>query len=57
MVIHSMKESSEKAVEINIEHRLNVAEQQDDKTFKVKSDIYDSYEVWEITATRTPMKI
>ena len=40
-----MKESSEKAVEINIELRLNVAEQQDDKTFKVKSDIYDSYEV------------
>ena len=39
MVIHSMKESSEKAVEINIEHRLNVAEQQDDKTFKVKSDM------------------
>ena len=33
MVIHSMKESSEKAVEINVEHRLNVAEQQDDKTF------------------------
>jgi hypothetical protein len=40
-----MKESSEKAMEINIELRLNVDEQQDDKTFKVKSDIDDSDEV------------
>ena len=40
-----MKESFEKAMEINIELRLNVAEQQDDKTFKVKSDIYYSCEV------------
>ena len=35
-----MKESSEKAMEINIELRLNVDEQQDDK-----SDIDDSDEV------------
>ena len=34
-----MKESSEKAMEINIQLWLNVDEQQDDKTFKVKSDI------------------
>ena len=40
-----MKESSEKAMGINIELRLNVDEQQDDKTFKVKSDIDDSDEV------------
>ena len=39
-----MKESCEKAMEINIEVRLNVDEQQDDKTFQVKSDIDDSYE-------------
>ena len=32
-------------MEINIELRVNVDEQQDDKTFKVKSDIDDSYEV------------
>ena len=40
-----MKESSEKAMEVNIELRLNVDEQQYDKTFKVKSDIDDSDEV------------
>ena len=40
-----MKESSEKAMEINIELRLNVDEQQEEKTFKVKSDIDDSDEV------------
>ena len=40
-----MKESSEKAMEIIIELRLNVDEQQDDKIFKVKSDIDDSDEV------------
>ena len=34
-----MNESYEKAMEINIELRLNVDEQQDDKTFKVKSGI------------------
>ena len=51
-----MKESSEKAMEINIALRLNVDEQQDDKTFKVKLDIDDSDEVEEITATRTSMK-
>ena len=50
-----MKESSEKAIEVNNEPRLNVDEQQDDKTFKVKSDIDDSDEVQEITASRTPM--
>ena len=51
-----MKESSEKAIEVNNEPRVNVDEQQDDKTFKVKSDIDDSDEVQEITAARTPMK-
>ena len=33
--IHSRKESYEKAMEIIIEPRLNVGEQQNDKTFKV----------------------
>ena len=51
-----MKESSEKAMEVNNEPRLNFDEQQDDKTFKVKSDIDDSDEVQEITAARTPME-
>ena len=51
-----MKESSEKAMEVNNELRLNVDEQQDDKALKVKSDIDDSDEVQEITAARTPMK-
>ena len=36
-----MKESSEKAMEFNIELRCNVDEQQYDKTCKVKSDIDD----------------
>ena len=40
-----MKKSSGKALEVNIEIWLNVDEQQDDKTFKVKSDIDDSDEV------------
>ena len=40
-----MKESAEKAIEINIELRLNVDKQQDDQTFKVKWDIDDSEEV------------
>ena len=40
-----MKESSEKAMEVNNELRLNVDEEQDDKTLKVKSDINDSDEV------------
>ena len=40
-----MKESSENAMEINIELRLNVDEQQNDRTFKVKSDMYDSYKI------------
>ena len=51
-----MKENSEKAMELNNELRLNVDEQQDDKTLKVKSGIDDSDEVQEITAARTPMK-
>ena len=51
-----MKESSEKAMEVNNEPRLNFDEQQDDKTFKVKSDIDDSDEVQEITAAQTPMQ-
>ena len=51
-----MKESSENTIEVHIELRLNVDEQKGDKTFKVKSDIDDSYEVKEITATRNPMK-
>ena len=34
-----MKDSSEKAMEVNIELKLNAHEQQDDKTLKVKSDI------------------
>ena len=37
-----MKESSENALKVKIELRLNVDEQQDDKTFKVKSEIDDS---------------
>ena len=52
-----MKESSENAMEVNNELRLNVDEQQDDKTLKVKPDIDYSDEVQEITAARTPMKI
>ena len=51
-----MKVSSEKAMEVNIELRLNIDEPQDDKTFKVKSDIDDSNEILEITATKIPMK-
>ena len=46
-----MKESSEMAMEVNIELMFNVDEQQNDKTFKVKSNIDDSDEVEEITAT------
>ena len=44
-------------MEVNNETRLNVYEQQDDKTVKVKSDIDDSDEVEAITVARTPMKI
>ena len=40
--VQSMNESSEKAMEVNIELRWNVDKLQDDKTFKVKSDIHDS---------------
>ena len=50
-----MKESSERAMELNNEPRLNVDEQQDDNNFKVKSDIDGSDEVHEVTAARTPM--
>ena len=52
-----MRDSFEKAMEVNIELRLNVDEQQDDKAFKVKSDIDYSDEVQEVTAARTPMEI
>ena len=52
-----MKESSEKAMEVNNEQRLNVDGQQDEKTFKVKSGIDDSHEVQEITVATIPMKI
>ena len=44
-------------MEVNNDYRLNVDEQQDEKTFKVKSDIDDSDEVQEISAARTPMKL
>ena len=50
-----MKESSEKAIEVNNEFRLNVDELQNDKKCKKKSDIDDADEVQEITAARTPM--
>ena len=40
-----MKRSSEKAMEVKIELRVNVETQHDDKTFKVKSDIDNSDEV------------
>ena len=56
MGVHIIKESSEKAIKVNNELRLNVDEQQDDKIVKVKSDIDDSDEIQEITAARTPMK-
>ena len=56
MGVHSIKESTEKAMEVNNDVRVNVDEQQDDKTLKVNSDIDDSDEVQEITAARTPMK-
>ena len=36
-----MKESSEKAMEINVELRLNIDKQQYDKTLKFKSVKYD----------------
>ena len=43
-------------MEVNSEPRVNFNEQQDDKTFKVKSDIDDSDEVQEITTARTPLE-
>ena len=51
-----MKESSEKAMEINIEVRLNVYEQQYDKIFKVKSDIDDSDEVLKNHSYQNPQE-
>ena len=51
-----MKERSEKAIEVNNEPRVNVDEQHDNKTFKVKSDIDDADKVQEITSARTPMQ-
>ena len=51
-----MKGSSEKAMEVNNEIRVNVDELQDDKKCKKKSDIDDADEVQEIKAARTPMK-
>ena len=51
-----MKKSSEKAIEVNNELRLNVDEQQDNKNhLKLKWDIVDADEVQEITAVRTSM--
>ena len=43
-------------MEVNNGPRLNVDEQQDYKTFKVKLDIDDSEEAQKIKAARTPMK-
>ena len=40
-----MNRSSEKAIEVISELRLNLDEQQDDTTFKIKSDSDDSDEV------------
>ena len=51
-----MKESSDKAMEVNNEPGFNVDEQQDDKTFKVKSDIDDSDEVQEIKNAKIPIE-
>ena len=52
-----MKDSSEKAIEVNNELRLNVDEQQDKKKhLKLQWDIDDACELKEITAVRTPMK-
>ena len=51
-----MKESSEKAIKVNNEPRLNVDELQDDKKCKKKSDIDDADEVQEFTAAKTPKK-
>ena len=48
-----MKESSDKAMEVNNEPGFNVDEQQDDKTFKVKSDLDYSDDGQEITDART----
>ena len=53
-----MKESYEKAIEVDNELRLKVDEQQDgEKThLKLQWDIDDADEVKEITVVRTPMK-
>ena len=44
-------------MKVNIDPRLNVDEKQHDKTLKVKSNIDDSDEILEITATIPPEKI
>ena len=49
-----MRESSEKAMEVNNEAMLNVDEQRDDMTFKLKSDIYDSDEGLRIQKLAVP---
>ena len=54
MGVHIIKESSEKAMEVNNELRLNVDEEQDDKTLKVKSDIDDSDEVKKNNSCQNP---
>ena len=51
-----MKDSTEKAIEVNSELRVKVDEQQDDKKIKLQWDIDDAYEVPETTAARTLMK-
>ena len=43
-------------MEANNELRINVDEEQDDKTIKIKSDIDDSDKIQEITAARTTIK-
>ena len=45
MVVHSIKDSFEKAMDISVEIRLDVDEQQHDKTFIGKSYIDDSDKV------------
>ena len=45
------------AMELNNETRLYVDEQQDDTTFKIKSDIDDSDKVQEVAAAEALMKI
>ena len=52
-----MKVNYEKAIEVNIELKLNVEKHPDDiKPLKEQCDIDDEDEVQEITAASTPMK-